>query len=77
MRDRDPVNELYDRGFDLVEAATAMRRAATAADVAHAAPAVLGCPVVVPTPGEYVADGAARQADHALVRTRAARARIR
>ncbi|HEX6935505.1 MAG TPA: xylulokinase [Actinomycetes bacterium] len=26
------------------------------------APAVLGCPVVVPPPGEYVADGAARQA---------------
>ena len=23
---------------------------------------VLGCPVVVPEPGEYVADGAARQA---------------
>ena len=26
------------------------------------APAVLGRPVVVPAPGEYVADGAARQA---------------
>ena len=26
------------------------------------APAVLGCPVLVPPPGEYVADGAARQA---------------
>jgi xylulokinase len=26
------------------------------------APAVLGCPVVVPEPSEYVADGAARQA---------------
>jgi xylulokinase len=26
------------------------------------APAVLGCPVLVPSPGEYVADGAARQA---------------
>ena len=26
------------------------------------APAVLGCPVLVPEPGEYVADGAARQA---------------
>jgi xylulokinase len=26
------------------------------------APAVLGCPVLVPAPGEYVADGAARQA---------------
>jgi xylulokinase len=26
------------------------------------APAVFGCPVVVPAPSEYVADGAARQA---------------
>ena len=39
----DPANELYDRGCDLVEAATAMRRAAAAADGARAAPAVLGC----------------------------------
>jgi len=30
--------------------------------VREMAPAVLGCPVVVPEPGEYVADGAARQA---------------
>ena len=30
--------------------------------VQQIAPAVLGLPVVVPTPGEYVADGAARQA---------------
>ena len=30
--------------------------------VRRIAPAVLGCPVVVPEPGEYVADGAARQA---------------
>jgi xylulokinase len=30
--------------------------------VRRVAPAVLGCPVVVPEPGEYVADGAARQA---------------
>ena len=41
--ERDAVNELYDRGCDLVEAATAMRRAAAAADAARAAPAVLGC----------------------------------
>jgi hypothetical protein len=40
---RDPVNELYDHGCDLVEAASAMRRAATAADAARAAPAILGC----------------------------------
>ena len=30
--------------------------------VQRIAPAVLGRPVVVPAPGEYVADGAARQA---------------
>lgn len=30
------------------------------------APAVLGRPVTVPSPGEYVADGAARQAAWAL-----------
>lgn len=30
--------------------------------VCRIAPQVLGCPVVVPAPGEYVADGAARQA---------------
>jgi xylulokinase len=30
--------------------------------VRRVAPAVLGCPVLVPEPGEYVADGAARQA---------------
>ncbi|HCU50111.1 MAG TPA: xylulose kinase, partial [Micromonosporaceae bacterium] len=30
--------------------------------VRQLAPAILGCPVVVPSPGEYVADGAARQA---------------
>jgi hypothetical protein len=41
--DRDPVNELYDRGCDLVEAAGAIRRAASAAEGARAAPAVLGC----------------------------------
>ena len=35
---------------------------ARSAAVRALAPAVLGCPVVVPEPGEYVADGAARQA---------------
>jgi hypothetical protein len=36
-------NELYDRGFDLVEAAAAIRRAADAPEAARAIPAVLGC----------------------------------
>lgn len=36
--------------------------AAQSAAVRELAPAVLGVPVVVPSPGEYVADGAARQA---------------
>lgn len=37
--------------------------------VCRIAPAVLGYPVVVPPPGEYVADGAARQAAWALARS--------
>ena len=40
--------------------------------VRRIAPAVLGCPVVVPEPGEYVADGAARQAAWVLSRRRRA-----
>lgn len=39
---------------------------ARAAALSSIAPAVLGRPVVIPTPGEYVADGAARQAGWAL-----------
>lgn len=35
---------------------------ARSAAVRHIAPEVFGCPVLVPPPGEYVADGAARQA---------------
>jgi xylulokinase len=35
---------------------------ARSAAVREVAPAVLGVPVLVPPPGEYVADGAARQA---------------
>jgi xylulokinase len=38
--------------------------------VCRIAPSVLGYPVVVPPPGEYVADGAARQAAWALARSR-------
>jgi xylulokinase len=37
--------------------------------VARVAPAVLGRPVLLPTPGEYVADGAARQAAWVLAGT--------
>jgi xylulokinase len=39
--------------------------------VARIAPAVLGRPVLLPTPGEYVADGAARQAAWVLAGTSA------
>jgi hypothetical protein len=41
--ERDAVNDIYDHGCDLVEAAAALRRAATRAGAAGAAPAVLGC----------------------------------
>jgi xylulokinase len=37
--------------------------------VRRIAPAILGRPVVAPPPGEYVADGAARQAAWALAQT--------
>ncbi len=40
---RAPDNELYDRGFDLVEAATAIRHVADAPEAVRAVPAVLGC----------------------------------
>jgi hypothetical protein len=40
---REPDNVLYDRACDLVEAATAIRRAADAREAGRAAPAVLGC----------------------------------
>jgi hypothetical protein len=40
---RAPDNELFDRGCDLVEAATAIRRVADAPEAVRAVPAVLGC----------------------------------
>lgn len=40
---REPDNELYDRGCDLVEAAAAIRRSAGAREAGRAVPAVLGC----------------------------------
>jgi xylulokinase len=42
---------------------------ARAEAVRRIAPTVLGCPVRVPPPGEYVADGAARQAAWTLTGT--------
>jgi hypothetical protein len=42
-RSRDAINEIYDRGCDLVEAATAIRRVADAPEAVRAVPAVLGC----------------------------------
>jgi hypothetical protein len=41
--DRSPDNELYDRGCDLVAAATAIRLVAGSPHAARAVPAVLGC----------------------------------
>ena len=41
--ERSADNELYDRGCDLVAAATAIRQAAGSPDAARAVPAVLGC----------------------------------
>ena len=40
---RAPDNELYDRGADLFEAATAIRRVAGSPGASRAVPAVLGC----------------------------------
>jgi hypothetical protein len=40
---RPADNELYDRGFDLVEAAMAIRRLADDPEAGRALPAVLGC----------------------------------
>ena len=40
---RAPDNELSDRGCDLVEAATAIRRVADAPEARRAVPAALGC----------------------------------
>jgi hypothetical protein len=42
-RGRDPVNDLFDHGCDLVEAARALRRGAERPGVARAVPAVAGC----------------------------------
>jgi hypothetical protein len=41
--EREPDNELYDHGCDLVQAATAIRRSAGSPRAVRAVPAVLGC----------------------------------
>jgi hypothetical protein len=59
-RSRDAINEIYDRGCDLVEAAIAIRRAASAFDVAPAVPALLGC---IECALDELADASARLRD--------------
>jgi xylulokinase len=61
----DGVDALRQCGVP-VERALLIGGGARSAAVQAIAPAVLGIPVVVPPPGEYVADGAARQAAWAL-----------
>ncbi len=57
----DGLDALRDQGAE-VRRVLLVGGGAQSEAVRRIAPAVLGCPVVVPTPGEYVADGAARQA---------------
>ena len=40
---REPDNELFDHGCDLVQAAVAIRRAAASREASRAVPAALGC----------------------------------
>ncbi|MGJ7439822.1 xylulokinase [Aquipuribacter sp. MA13-6] len=55
------IDALVEQGVDVRR--VVLVGGAAASPATHAiAPAVLGCPVVVPPPSEYVADGAARQA---------------
>ncbi len=57
----DGLDALVAQGVD-VERVVLVGGGARSAAVCAIAPAVLGRPVLVPPPGEYVADGAARQA---------------
>jgi xylulokinase len=57
----DALDALVAAGVP-VQRAFLVGGAARSEAVARIAPAVLGRPVLLPTPGEYVADGAARQA---------------
>jgi xylulokinase len=61
----DGVDALVAHGVD-VRRIVLVGGGARSEAVQQLAPAVLGRPVVVPPPGEYVADGAARQAAWAL-----------
>ena len=57
----DGLDALREQGAD-VRRVLLVGGGARSEAVCRIAPQVLGCPVVVPAPGEYVADGAARQA---------------
>ena len=61
----DGLDALIAQGCK-VERIVLIGGAARSAAMRSIAPAVLGRPVTVPSPGEYVADGAARQAAWAL-----------
>ena len=62
----DAVDALHGEGVP-VRRIILIGGAAASASVAQIAPSVLGYPVLVANPGEYVADGAARQAARAWV----------
>ena len=57
----DGLDALIAQGFE-VDRIVLIGGGARSAAIRGIAPAVFGRPVVVPPPGEYVADGAARQA---------------
>jgi xylulokinase len=61
----DGIDAMRGLGVD-VQRALLVGGGARSEAVRRIAPTVLGVPVVVPSPGEYVADGAARQAAWAL-----------
>ncbi|MDQ1484853.1 MAG: xylulokinase [Actinomycetota bacterium] len=62
----DGLDAMLDHGF-VVRRLILIGGAARSEAIRRIAPTVLGLPVVVPAPGEYVADGAARQAAWALL----------
>lgn len=61
----DALDELVKNGASITRVRLIGGAAASPA-VQRIAPSIFGCPVVIPEPGEYVADGAARQAAWAL-----------